>query len=132
MQLIYHEQLIVKWYILLYLLIAHSFTTCVEKMRTHYVGEFLYRYSTVEAARIELDKFYLKDFVALVLKPASEMESKVGLVYMVMQTANNTHKAESYTKGCCLYYFQINLKVAMYQLINRLIIEVGGSERAPC
>ena len=105
MQLIYHELLIVKLNILLYILLVHSFTTCVEKMRTHYVGEFLYRYSTVDAARLELDKLYLKDFVALVLKPASDMESKVGLVYMVMQTANNTHKAESQTRRYCLYYF---------------------------
>ena len=97
MQLIYREQLIVKLNILLYVLIVHSFDACVEKMRTHYVGEFLYRYSTVEAARLELDKLYLKDFVALVLKPASDMESKVRLVYMVMQTANNTHTKQSLT-----------------------------------
>ncbi len=78
MQLSYREQLIVKLNILLYLLIVHSFATCVEKMMTHYVGEFLYSYSTLEAARLDLDKLYLKDFVALVLKPASDMESKVG------------------------------------------------------
>ena len=97
MQFIYHEQLTVKLNILLYILIVHSFAACVEKMMTHYIGEFLYRYSTVEAARLELDKLYLKDFVALVLKPASETESKVGLVYMVMQTANNTHTKQSPT-----------------------------------
>ena len=97
MQFIYHEQLTVKLNILLYILIVHSFAACVEKMMTHYIGEFLYRYSTVEAARLELDKLYLKDFVAIVLKPASETESKVGLVYIVMQTANNTHTKHSPT-----------------------------------
>ena len=132
MQFIYHEQLTVKLNILLYIIIVHSFATCVEKMMTHYIGEFLYRYPTVEAARLELDKLYLKDFVAIVLQPASDMESKVGLVYIVMQTANNTHKAESHAKGYCLYYFHIKFKVAMRQLINRLIIEFGGSEGPLC
>ena len=107
MQLIYREQLIVKLNILLYVLIVHSFDACVEKMRTHYVGEFLYRYSTVEAARLELDKLYLKDFVALVLKPASDMESKVRLVYMVMQTANNTHTKQSLTPKVIVCIFSI-------------------------
>ena len=114
-QLIYREQLIVKLNILLYILLVHSFATCVEKMMTHYVGEFLYRYSTVDAARLELDKLYLKDFVAIVLKPASETESKVGPVY-----TNNTHKAVSHNKGYCLYYFHIKFKVAMCQLIYHL------------
>ena len=48
-------------------------------MKTHYVGEFLYRCSSVEAARLELDKLYLQDFVAIVLKPASDKEAQVGL-----------------------------------------------------
>ena len=48
-------------------------------MKTHYIGEFLCRYSSVEAARLELDKLYLKDFVAIVLKPASDKEAQVGL-----------------------------------------------------
>ena len=49
-------------------------------MKTHYIGEFLCRYSLVEAARLELDKLYLKDFVAIVLKPTSDKETQVGLL----------------------------------------------------
>ena len=56
---------------------VHSFTGCIEKMKTHYIGEFLYRYSTMEATRLELDKLYLQDFVAIVLKPASDKEAQV-------------------------------------------------------
>ena len=65
-----------------YFLPVHSFANCIEKMKTHYIGEFLYRCSSVEAARLELDKLYLKDFVAIVLKPASHKEVQVGLVYI--------------------------------------------------
>ena len=49
-------------------------------MKTHYIGEFLYNYSIVEAAALELDKLYLKDFVATVLQPASDKEAQVRLV----------------------------------------------------
>ena len=65
-----------------YFLTVHSFNNCVEKMKTHYIGEFLYRYSPVETARLKLDTLYLGDFVALVLKPASDKEAQVGFVYI--------------------------------------------------
>ena len=49
-------------------------------MKTHYIGEFLYEYSPAEAAALELDKLYLKDFVAIVLQPASDKEAQVKLL----------------------------------------------------
>ena len=53
--------------------IVDSFAACIEKMNTQYVGKFLYE-SSVEAAMLQL---YLKDFVAIILQPTSELEAQV-------------------------------------------------------
>ena len=78
----YHYQAVVKLYIILLIsyTVVHSFSACVEKMKTHYIGEFLYEYSPVEAVALELDQLYLKDFVAIVLQPASDKEAQVKLL----------------------------------------------------
>ena len=60
-----------------YASIVRSFRACVEKMKTQYIGEFLYNFSVVEAAALELDRLYLKDFVAIILQPASDKEAQV-------------------------------------------------------
>ena len=70
----------VMYYLIISYTVVHSFSACVEKMKTHYIGEFLYEYSPVEAAALELDKLYLKDFVAIVLQPASDKEAQVKLL----------------------------------------------------
>ena len=45
-----------------------------------YIGEFLFNYSVVDAAALELDKLYLKDFVAIILQPTTDKEAQVSFL----------------------------------------------------
>ena len=78
---------------------------CVGKMKTHYIGEFLYKFSAVEAATLELDALYLKDFVAIVLQPTSDKEAQVRLDMCAF--SYSTWKRQLADYGCRISYWYV-------------------------
>ena len=57
-------------------------------MKANYIGEFLNKYSVVEAAAFELDTLYLKDFVAIILQPTTDKEAQVRMLQYAVQKGN--------------------------------------------